>query len=87
MIGPEDSDAAVLALLRGDGPGMITVKQLAARAGMPRVTARTSVAALAIEGLICLIANDDESAYQIRHLHAGPGRCEHSLACVIQEAG
>lgn len=85
MTGPEESDSAVLAVLRADGPGAITVKQLSARTGLPRVTVRTSVAVLAVEGLICLIADEGETLYQVRHLHAAPGRCEHSLGCVITE--
>jgi hypothetical protein len=84
MIGP-DSDATVLAALRAEGPCTVTVKQLAARAGIPRITVRTAVAALAMEGLVCVIANYDESAYSVRHIHAAPGACEHSLGCTICE--
>jgi len=86
MIG-QDSDAAVLASLRAEGPCTVTVKQLAARTGLPRVTVRTSVTVLALDGLVCVIPNEGESAYMIRHLHAGPGSCEHSLGCTIQEEG
>jgi DNA-binding IclR family transcriptional regulator len=85
MIGPADSDAAVLAFLRAEGPGTVTVRQVAEGAGVPRVTARTSVAVLAVDGLVCLISSDDESAYMIRHIHAERGPCEYSLGCTIQE--
>lgn len=85
MIGPDDADATVLAALREEGPCTLTVRQLAAKAGIPRITVRTSVAALAMEGLICVIANGDESAYSVRHIHAAPGECGHSLGCTIAE--
>lgn len=39
MIGPE-ADEAVLACLRAGGPGTVTVKQVTAKAGVTRVTAR-----------------------------------------------
>jgi hypothetical protein len=84
MIGP-DSDTAVLALLREEGPCTLTVRQIAAKAGVHRVTARVSVAALAMDGLVCVIPNYDESAYSVRHVHAAPGPCEHSLGCLISE--
>lgn len=84
MIGP-DSDKAVLAFLRGEGPGTVTVKQLSQRTGIPRVTVRTSVAVLAEEGLLCVIADDSETAYMIRHLHAAPGACQYPLACTVSE--
>lgn len=84
MISAEEADQAVLAALRGGGPGPVTVKQLSSRAGLPRVTVRTSITALALDGLICLFT-DDDNVYQIRHLHAVPGPCGHSLGCVITE--
>jgi hypothetical protein len=84
MIG-EDSDAAVLAYLRAEGPCTVTVKRLAVKTGIPRVTARTSVAALALDGLVCVIANIDETVYTFRHVHAAPGPCEHSLGCTVFE--
>lgn len=84
MIGP-DSDAAVLEYLRAEGPGTVTVKRLAQRTGLHRVTARTSVASLSMTGLVCVIPSADESLYMIRHLHAAPGPCEYSLGCTIQE--
>lgn len=84
MIAPEEADAAVLALLRADGPGVITVRQLSVRTGIPRVTVRTSVTKLILDGLVCLFTQDD-NVYQVRHLHAGPGHCDHSLGCVISE--
>jgi hypothetical protein len=89
MIGPAESDAAVLAFLREEGPGTVSVKRIAERTGVPRVTVRTSVCALALDGLVCLVANIDETAYMIRHLHAGrkSGPCEEPLGCTIQEEG
>lgn len=86
MIG-QDSDAAVLAFLRAEGPGTVTVKRLAQETRIPRVTVRTSVAALSVEGLVCLIPSMDETLYMIRHLHAAPGECGHSLSCTIQDEG
>lgn len=86
MIG-QDSDAAVLAFLRSEGPGTVTVKRLAAETGFSRITVRTSVTALAVDGLVCLIPDIEETAYLIRHLHAAPGTCEHSLGCEIREEG
>jgi hypothetical protein len=82
---PQDNDTAVLGCLREYGPGTITVKQLAALAGLSRITVRTSVTALAVDGLVCLIPDVQETAYMIRHLHAGPGNCEEPLGCEIQE--
>lgn len=89
MIGPEESDAAVLAFLRAEGPGTVTVKRLAQATGIPRVTVRTSVAVLAVDGLVCLIASADETAYMIRHLHAGKSDepCGEPLGCTIREEG
>lgn len=84
MIG-QDSDAAVLAYLRAEGPCTVMVKRLAEKTGIPRVTVRTSVAALALDGLVCVIANIDESAYTFRHIHAAPGTCGHSLGCTVFE--
>lgn len=84
MIG-QDSDAAVLRFLRSEGPGTVTVRQLATATGIPRVTVRTAVASLAVDGLLCVIASADESTYMIRHLHAAPGPCEQPLACKIRE--
>lgn len=84
MLG-QDDDAVVLACLRAEGPGTITVKQLAEKTGLPRVTARTSVAALAMDGLVCLIADPTETRYLVRHLHVSPRRCEEPLGSVIQE--
>jgi hypothetical protein len=81
-----DGDEAVLAYLRGRGPCTLTVRELATGTGIPRVTARASVAALSVDGLVCLIINGDETVYRVRHLHAAPGRCEYSLACTISEA-
>jgi MarR family len=89
MIGPEKSDAAVLAFLRAEGPGTVTVKRVAQGTGIPRVTVRASVAALAVDGLVCVIPNIDETAYMIRHLHAekSAGPCEEPLGHAIQERG
>jgi hypothetical protein len=84
MIGP-DSDTAVLTALREDGPCTVTVRQLAARTGLPRVTVRASVAALSVDGLICVISSEDEAFYTVRHIHAAPGTCGHSLGCTISE--
>jgi hypothetical protein len=67
----QDNDTAVLGCLREYGPGTITV--------------RTSVTALSLDGLVCLIPDVQETAYMIRHLHAGPGNCEEPLGCEIQE--
>jgi hypothetical protein len=52
---------------------------------MARVTVRTSVAALALDGLVCLITDAQETRYMIRHLHAEAGSCEQPLAATIQE--
>jgi hypothetical protein len=89
MIGPAEADAAVLAFLRSEGPGTLTVKRIAVKTGIPRITVRTSVTALALDGLVCLVANIDETAYMIRHLHAGKSGipCEEPLGCTIQEEG
>lgn len=84
MIGP-DSDAAVLAALREEGPCTLTVRQLALKAGVPRVSVRASVAALSVEGLICVIADEYDSLYSVRHIHAAPGSCGHSLGRTICE--
>jgi DNA-binding IclR family transcriptional regulator len=81
----EENDAAVLACLRRDGPGTVTVKQLAEKAGLPRVTVRASMMALAETGLVCVIATPQETRYMIRHLHAEPGPCAHSLGHTVQE--
>lgn len=88
MIGP-DSDAAVLAFLRAEGPGTVTVKQIAEKTGVPRVTVRASVAALAVDGLVCLIANHGETVYAVQHLHSGKSGapCEEPLSCAIQWDG
>jgi hypothetical protein len=88
MIGP-DSDTAVLSFLRAEGPGTVTVKRIAAKTGVPRVAVRASVAALAVDRLVCVIANADETVYMIRHLHAEKSGvpCEDPLGCAIQEEG
>lgn len=88
MIGP-DGDAAVLAFLRGEGPGTVTVRRISEETGVARVTVRASVAALSVDGLVCVIPSIDETAYMVRHLHAGrtPGRCEEPLGCTIFEDG
>jgi uncharacterized membrane protein len=81
----QDSDAKVLACLRAEGPGTITVKQLAQKAGLPRITVRTSVEALESQGLVCLLTNGPETMYMIRHLHADPGECSEPLGIAVQE--
>jgi hypothetical protein len=81
----EDSDARVLACLRGEGPGTVTVKQLAQKTGLPRITVRTSVDALALDGLVCLMTNSQDTVYMIRHLHAEPGECSEPLGVTVQE--
>lgn len=89
MIRPEEGDAAVLAFLRAEGPGTVTVRKIAESTGIPRVTVRASVAVLATDGLVCLMASTDETAYMVRHLHAGKSEvpCEEPLGCVIREEG
>lgn len=89
MITSDESDAWVLAFLRREGPGTVTVKRIAEKTGIPRITVRTSVAALAIDRLVCLVANIDETAYMVRHLHAEKSDipCEEPFGCVIQEDG
>jgi len=85
-----DSDAAVLAFLRAEGPGAVTAAQIAKGTGLSRAAARTSVLALDGEGLICTVqwAGDwGTGEYEVRHLHSAPGPCGHSLGCVIQEEG
>jgi hypothetical protein len=81
----EDSDAKVLACLRKEGPGNITVRQLAVLTELPRVTVRASVDALAVDGLICLLTNAQDTVYTIQHLHAEPGECSEPLGARIQE--
>lgn len=78
-------DEAVLAALREWGTGVISVDLLARKSGVARVTARTSVAHLAIDGLVCLIANPGETRYSVQHLHAGPGECMVPLGAVLRE--
>lgn len=79
------SDTTVLARLRADGPGTVTVRQLAADTGLRKMTVRVAVACLASEGLVCVIPDHEENAYLVRHLHAGPGECEEPLGRAIQE--
>jgi DNA-binding IclR family transcriptional regulator len=81
----QDNDATVLACLRRYGPGTITVKQLAQMAELPRVTVRASVDVLAMDGLVCLMSDCQETTYMIRHLHAEAGLCEQPLGAVIQD--
>lgn len=83
---PLDSDAAILAFLRECGPGTVSVRRISEKTGVPRVTVRASVGCLAESGLVCVISEDQESVYVVRHLHAGPGPCGHSLRTVIREA-
>lgn len=78
-------DEAVLAALREWGTGIISVDLLAQRSGVARVTARTSVACLAAEGLVCLVANSGETRYSVQHLHAGPGECMVPLGAMLRE--
>lgn len=81
----QDNDAVVLRCLREHGPGTVTVKQLARAAEMARITVRTSVTALALDGLVCLIPDAGATGYMIRHLHAVPGPCGQPLVATIQE--
>jgi DNA-binding IclR family transcriptional regulator len=85
MMTGAEADKAVLAALRANGPGTITVKRLATAAGVARVTARSSVAQLAVEGLVCALPDYGETAYMVRHLHVAAGECTESLRAVIQE--
>jgi predicted transcriptional regulator of viral defense system len=89
MISSDESDGWVLAFLRREGPGTVTVRRIAEKTGVPRVTVRASVAVLAVDRLICLIANVDETAYMIQHLHAEKSDlpCEEPFGCTIQEDG
>lgn len=84
MIGP-DSDEAVLAYLREAGPGTVSVRRLARETGLPRVTVQASLFALTVEGLICTLTDPGESLFMIRHVHAAPGHCGHSLGCTVSE--
>lgn len=81
----QDADAAVLAALRGYGPGNITVRQLHEMTRVASVMVRVAVTALTVDGLVCVIPDEGESRYLVRHLHAEPGECAESLGRVIQE--
>jgi len=85
MIIPEEADARVLAVLRDRGPGKVSVKLLAAEAGVPRISVSTSMMALSTAGLVCMLHDLGETQYVVQHLHAGPGRCEASLGAVVVE--
>jgi predicted DNA-binding transcriptional regulator len=78
-------DAAVLAYLRGHGPGGVRVREIREAAGLHSATVRASVLALMVDGLVCVIPGEGENGYLVRHLHAGPGECEEPLGQVIQE--
>jgi hypothetical protein len=85
MMTREEADARVLDVLRRLGPGKVSVKLLAAEAGVSRVTAITCVMALTTDGLICVLHDLGETQYVVQHLHAAPGRCESALGAVVVE--
>jgi DNA-binding IclR family transcriptional regulator len=80
-------DELVLRVLRAWGPGTLSVTRLADDAGLPRSTVRASAACLAAQGLVCVVPEDRESLYLVRHLHAYAGPCEYSLQMAIHEPG
>jgi len=85
MMTAAEADARVLDVLRRLGPGKVSVKLLAAEAGMARVTAITCVMALNTAGLICVLHDLGETQYVVQHLHAVPGRCQDELGLVVVE--
>lgn len=81
----EENDARTLAWLRGNGPGTVTVKQVATETGMTRAIVRACILALGERGLVCLMSDAADTRYMIRHLHAEPGDCQDSLGAVVVE--
>lgn len=82
------ADTAVLAYLRERGTGQVTVREIAAAAGLKRVTTQVSLYVLNHEDLICItqwLGDVGSDRFVIRHLHPGPDPCEDPLPLYIQE--
>jgi hypothetical protein len=66
------ADAAVHGYLLGLGTGPVTLAEIAAGTGLPRVTTRTSMTALNHRGAVCMLSSIGDygvTRYVIRHLH------------------
>jgi hypothetical protein len=71
-IDASQADAAVHGYLLGLGGGPVTLAEICAGTGLPRITARTSMYALNHRGAICMmqdIGDYGTTSYVIRHLH------------------
>jgi DNA-binding IclR family transcriptional regulator len=69
---PSTADTAVLGYLNERGAGAVTIADIAAATGLPRITIRTSMVMLMDRGAVCLstdLADLGVTNYLIVHLH------------------